>query len=77
MNRGSQSHWSAAMRAHDCLTVRNGVLHIKGLSTLDRAERLGTPLFVFSEAQLRVNLRRFREVFAAGWPSPIDVLPAA
>ena len=78
MTRSSKSrpHWSAAMRDFDCLSVRNGVLHIEGVSTLDLAERFGTPLFVFSEAQLKENLRRFREAFAKEWPGPVDVLPA-
>ena len=31
---------------------------------------------MFSEAQIRENLRRFREAFAQGWPGPVDVLPA-
>jgi diaminopimelate decarboxylase len=64
------------MRDFDCLAVRDGVLHVEGVSTLELADRFGTPLFVFSEAQLRENLRRFREAFAAGWPGPVDVLPA-
>lgn len=76
MSPGSLPHWSAARRDFDCLSVRNGVLHVEGMSTLDLADRFGTPLFVFSEAQLRENLRRFREAFAAGWPGPVDVLPA-
>jgi len=78
MTRSSEPrpHWSAAIRDFDCLSVRNGVLHIEGINTLDLAERFGTPLFVFSEAQLRENLRRFREAFAKGWPGPVDVLPA-
>ena len=70
------SHWSAARRDFDCLSVRNGVLHIEGVNTLELAERFGTPLFVFSETQIRENLRRFREAFATGWPGPVDVLPA-
>ncbi len=78
MSRSSESrpHWSAAIRDFDCLSVRNGVLHIEGVNTLELAERFGTPLFVFSEAQIRENLRRFREAFAEGWPGPVDVLPA-
>ena len=40
------------------------------------AARFGTPLFVFSKAQIRENLRRFHDAFAAGWPGPVDVLPA-
>ncbi len=69
-------HGSATMRDFDCLSVRNGVLHIEGVNTLDLVERFGTPLFAFSEAKLRENLRRFREAFAEGWPGPVDVLPA-
>jgi len=78
MTRSSDTrpHWSAAMRDYDCLSVRDGVLHIEGVSTVDLAEGFGTPLFVFSESQIRENLRRFREAFAKGWPGPVDVLPA-
>ena len=72
----TRSHWAAAQRDYDCLSVRNGVLHIEGVSTLDLSDEYGTPLFVFSEAQLRENLRRFREAFQKGWPGPVDVLPA-
>jgi diaminopimelate decarboxylase len=64
------------MRDYDCLSVRDGALHIEGVSTVDLAEQFGTPLFVFSEAQIRENLRRFREAFAEDWPGPVDVLPA-
>ena len=61
----SRSHWAAAQRDVDCLSVRDGVLHVEGVSTLDLAERFGTPLFVFSTAQIRENLRRFQDAFAS------------
>ncbi len=64
------------MRDGDCLSVRNGVLHIEDANTLDLAREFGTPLFVFSEAQLKANLRRFREAFSEHWPGPVDLLPA-
>ena len=64
------------MRDFDCLSVRDDALHIEGVNTLDLAERFGTPLFVFSETQIKQNLRRFREAFAKSWPGPVDVLPA-
>ncbi len=64
------------MRDFDCLSVRDDALHIEGVNTLDLAERFGTPLFVFSEARIKENLRRFREAFAKSWPGPVDVLPA-
>ncbi len=76
MGQDSSPHWAAAMRDFDCLSVRNGELHIEGVSTVELAQRYGTPLFVFSEWQLAENLRRFHEAFAAGWPGPVDVLPA-
>lgn len=62
---------------HDCLSVRDGRLHIEELAASDLVARFGSPLFVFSEAQLRNNVRRFREAFQVGWPDgPVDVLPA-
>ena len=30
MSPGSLPHWSAARRDFDCLSVRNGVLHVEG-----------------------------------------------
>ncbi len=62
---------------HDCTSVRDGHLFIDDLDTNELAERFGTPLFVLSETQLRMNVRRFRSAFAAHWiDGPVDVLPA-
>jgi diaminopimelate decarboxylase len=61
----------------DCLSVREGHLFIEEADTTALVERFGSPLFVFSEAQLRENYRRFRDAFARGWPhGPVDVMPA-
>jgi diaminopimelate decarboxylase len=61
----------------DCLSTHNGHLFVEDCDTVDLARRFGTPIFVFSEAQLRSNYRRFRDAFAAGWPDgPVDVMPA-
>jgi diaminopimelate decarboxylase len=61
----------------DCISVRDGHLFIDDLDTNELAERFGTPLFVLSETQLRMNVRRFRTAFEAHWPDgPVDVLPA-
>ena len=47
----SRPHWSAAMRDFDCLSVRNGVLHIEGVNTLDLAERFdGSDAFILGLA---------------------------
>jgi diaminopimelate decarboxylase len=60
----------------DCLSVRNGHLYIEDVDAVELASRFGTPLFVYSEQQLRSNYRRFRDAFSAGWDGPVDVLPA-
>jgi diaminopimelate decarboxylase len=61
----------------DCLTNREGVLFIEGLSSADLVERFGSPLFVFSENQIRRNVRRFQNAFEAGWTAgPVKVMPA-
>ncbi len=61
----------------DALSIRDGHLFIEELDAADLVERFGSPIFVFSETQLRTNLRRIRTAFAEGWPDgPVDVLPA-
>ncbi|NYD43190.1 diaminopimelate decarboxylase family protein [Nocardioides panaciterrulae] len=61
----------------DTLSVRDGRLWVEERPASDLVEEFGSPLFVFSEAQLRGNLHRFRNAFGAEWPEgPVDVLPA-
>ncbi len=61
----------------DRLTIRDGRLFIEECDAVKLLERFGSPLFVFSEAQLRDNYRRFRDAFSEAWPDgPIDVMPA-
>ena len=65
-------------RIDDCLSNRDGVLFIEGMASQDLIERFGSPLFVFSEDQLRRNVRRFQKAFQDGWPDgPVKVMPAA
>ena len=69
----------ARMTPHppDRLTTRDGRLFIEECDAVALLERFGSPLFVFSEAQLRDNYRRFRDAFAEGWPNGrVDVMPA-
>jgi diaminopimelate decarboxylase len=67
-----------ARRIDDCLSARDGRLYVEGCDTLDLLREFGSPLFVFSEDQLRRNVRRFRSAFQAGWPDgPVVVMPAA
>ncbi len=61
----------------DMLSVRDGRLYVEELPATELVERFGSPIFVYSELQLRRNLRRIRDAFARGWPDgPVDVLPA-
>jgi diaminopimelate decarboxylase len=65
-------------RIDDCLSNRNGVLFIEDIASSDLVERFGSPLFVFSEDQVRRNVRRFRDAFEKGWTAgPVKVMPAA
>jgi diaminopimelate decarboxylase len=62
----------------DCLSTRDGHLWVEGCDTLALVREFGSPLFVFSEDQLRRNVRRFQRAFQAGWPDgPVVVMPAA
>lgn len=45
----------------------DGRLTIEDLTAAELAERFGTPLYVISEAQLRANVRTWREALAASW----------
>lgn len=65
-------------RIDDCLSNREGALFIEELAATELIERFGSPLFVFSEDQIRRNVRRFREAFGSGWTAgPVKVMPAA
>jgi diaminopimelate decarboxylase len=68
---------AAVTRIDDCLSARDGRLRVEAIDARALAERYGTPLHVVSEDQLRRNLRRIRDAFAAAWPyGPVRVLPA-
>lgn len=61
----------------DTLSVRDGRLFVEERAASDLVEEFGSPIFVFSEHQVRSNLRRFQHAFAVEWPEgPVDVLPA-
>ncbi len=64
-------------RIDECLSNRAGVLFIEELDSTELVERFGSPLFVFSEDQLRRNVRRFRDAFEKGWTAgAVKVMPA-
>lgn len=61
----------------DCLSIQSGHLYMEGCDTTQLVEQYGSPLFVFSEDQLRRNIRRFQRAFSAHWPDgPTEILPA-
>lgn len=65
-------------RIDDCLSTREDRLFIEECDALDLLRQFESPLFVFSEDQLRRNARRFRQAFQAGWPdAEVVVMPAA
>jgi diaminopimelate decarboxylase len=64
-------------RIDDCLSSRDGELFVEEVSSLGLIDRFGSPLFVFSEDQIRRNIRRFRTAFETGWTAgPVQVMPA-
>lgn len=68
----------AQTRIDDCLSNRDGVLFIENVASTSLVERFGSPLFVFSEDQIRRNVRRFCDAFEKGWTAgPVKVMPAA
>jgi diaminopimelate decarboxylase len=61
----------------DMLSARDGRLYVEDRLASELVEEFGSPIFVFSQAQLRKNYRRFRDAFSSEWrEGPVDVLPA-
>ncbi len=58
------------------LDVRDGVLHIDGVSATALAAEHGTPLFVFSESRIRHNIARLQRAGDA-IPCPLKICYAA
>lgn len=64
-------------KVDDCLSVREDHLFIEDCDTVKLVEEFGSPIFVFSETQLRTNYRKFKSAFSKYWPhGELDVLPA-
>lgn len=59
-----------------CLSRRGETLVVEGVAAPELVERFGSPLFVFSEDQIRRNVEAFRASFEEGWPGPVRVMPA-
>lgn len=64
-------------RIDQMLTVRDGRLFIEDVDTVALASRVGTPVYVVSEDQLRRNAREFRRAFADRWrEGEVRILPS-
>jgi diaminopimelate decarboxylase len=51
----------AAWTIENFLEVKNGQLHIDGVSAIDLGRKFATPLFVFSEARIKQNIERLKK----------------
>lgn len=61
----------------DMVSIRDGRLFVDDVAASDLVQRFGSPLFAYSETQLRANVRRFLAAMSSAWPDgPVDVLPA-
>jgi diaminopimelate decarboxylase len=61
----------------DVLSVRDGQLYLEDVSVREVALAYGTPLYVLSDRQLRINARRWASAAAAAWPhGPTLVMPS-
>ena len=62
----------------DCLSIRDNHLYMEQVDCGGLTGQFGSPLFVFSEDQLRRNIREFQRAFSAHWPDgPVKIMPAA
>jgi diaminopimelate decarboxylase len=65
-------------RIDECLSARQGHLFIEECPTLDLVRKFGSPVFVYSEDQLRRNIREFQKAFSDTWPDgDVKIMPAA
>ncbi|MFC1851928.1 diaminopimelate decarboxylase family protein [candidate division CSSED10-310 bacterium] len=62
----------------DCLSIRDEHLFIEECDTVDLVQKFGSPIFVYSENQVRRNIKRFQDSFEKGWATgPVKIMPAA
>jgi diaminopimelate decarboxylase len=62
----------------DCLSTRGGHLFVEEVDAVELLQKFGSPLFVYSENQLRRNVGRFQKSFGKGWSQgTVKVMPAA
>lgn len=68
----------SADQIDDCLSTRGDHLFVEEVDAVELLQKFGSPLFVYSENQLRRNVRRFQAAFRKGWSQgSVKVMPAA
>jgi diaminopimelate decarboxylase len=65
-----------AVMTDEFIRSRAGRLMVEECHAADLAARFGTPLFAYSEGQLRANYRSFHDAFQSNWPKKVRVLYA-
>ena len=60
----------------ESIRTEAGRLLVEDCSAVELAERFGTPLFAYSERQLRSNYQRIHGAFQSNWPTAVHVLYA-
>lgn len=60
----------------EAIGPKAGRLVVEDCAAEDLAKQFGTPLFAYSERQLRTNYRRIHGAFQSNWPKPVHVLYA-
>jgi diaminopimelate decarboxylase len=55
---------------------QQGELEVGGVSTVELAERFGTPLYVMDENHIRSVCRLYQETFAAKYPADVEIIYA-
>ena len=57
------------------LEIKDNTLFIDGVSTTELAKKYGTPLYVFSESEMRGRLSELRECFTEKYPETANMHP--
>lgn len=77
MLRTAAQQLETILTPSDQLSVDNaGGLLIEDVSAAQLLKRFGSPLYVFSEATLRQNVRRIRSAFESEWPKAVNIMYA-
>lgn len=78
LKKGVPITMKSAVQIDDCLSTRYDHLLVEEVDAVELLQKFGSPLFVYSENQLRRNVKRFQTAFSKGWSQgSVKVMPAA